>query len=45
MIFDFTEKGKVVINMIEYIKNIIFDFPGEITAVWTSPAADHLFTV
>jgi hypothetical protein len=30
MIFDFTEKGKVAINMIEYIKNIISDFPEEI---------------
>ena len=34
-----------MINMIEYIKNIITDFPEEITAIWTSPAADHLFTV
>jgi hypothetical protein len=45
MIFDFTEKEKVAINMIKYIKNIISDFPEEITAVLTSLAADHLFTV
>ena len=34
-----------MINMIKYIKNIIVNFPEKITAVWTSPAADHLFTV
>jgi hypothetical protein len=31
--------------MIKYIKNIISDFPEEITAVRMSPAVDHLFTV
>ena len=31
--------------MMEYIKNIIKDFPEEITGIRTSPAADHLFTV
>ena len=45
MIFDFSEKGKVMVNMIEYIKNIISDFPEEIIAIRTSPAADHLFNV
>jgi hypothetical protein len=45
MIFDFTVKGKVMINMIEYIKNIFADFPEEIVAIRTSPTADHLFTV
>ncbi len=45
MIFDYSKKGKVMINMIEYTKNIIRDFPEEITAVRTSPVADHLFTV
>jgi hypothetical protein len=44
MIFDFSVKGKVMINMIEYIKNIA-DFPEEIMAIRTSPAVDHLFTV
>jgi hypothetical protein len=32
MIFDFSEKGKVMINMIKYIKGIINDFPKEIIA-------------
>ncbi len=45
MIFDFLEKKKVMINMIEYIKDIINDFPEEIIATRTSPATNHLFTV
>ncbi len=45
MIFDFLAKGKVMIIMMEYIKNIIKDFPEEITGTKISPAADHLFTV
>jgi hypothetical protein len=47
MIFDYSKKGKVkvMINMIEYIKNIIADFPETITAIRTSSAADHLFTM
>ncbi len=32
MIFDFSKKGKVMINMIEYLKNIINNFPKEIIA-------------
>jgi hypothetical protein len=31
MIFDFLAKGKVMVTMMEYIKNIINDFPEEIT--------------
>ncbi len=45
MILDYSKKKKVMINMIEYIKNINTDFPGEITVIQTSPAADHLFTM
>ncbi len=45
MIFDYSKKGKVMIKMIEYIKNIITNFPEEITAIRTSLAADHLFTM
>jgi hypothetical protein len=44
MIFDFSVKRKVMINMIKYIINIIDDFPEEIVAIRTSPAVDHLFT-
>ncbi len=32
MIFDFSKEGKVVVNMVEYIKNIIANFPEEIVA-------------
>ena len=32
MIVDFSEKGKVMVNMIEYIKTIIGNFPEEIIA-------------
>ncbi len=45
MIFDFSAKGKVMVTMVEYIKDIIKDFPEEITGTKTSPAANHLFTV
>jgi hypothetical protein len=45
MIFDYSKKGKVMINMIKYIKTIINNFPEDITAIRTSPAVDHLFTV
>jgi hypothetical protein len=45
MIFDFLAKGKVMVTMMEYIKNIIKGFPEEITGTKTSPATDHLFTV
>jgi hypothetical protein len=45
MIFDFSQKGKVMVNMIEYIRSIIDQFPEEIVAIRMSPAADHLFTV
>ncbi len=45
MIFDFSPKGKVMVTMMEYIKNIIKDFPEEIVRTKTSPAAHYLFTV
>ena len=45
MIFDFLLKGTVMVTMMEYIKNIIKDFPEEIIRTKTSPDADHLFTV
>jgi hypothetical protein len=45
MIFDFSKKGKMMVHMIEYIKNINANFPEEITASKTSLAADHLFKV
>ncbi len=44
MIFDFSPKREGVITMMEYIKNIINDFPEEIVGTKTSPATDHVFT-
>ncbi len=45
MIFYFTAKGNVMVNMMEYIKNIVTIFPEEITTLKTSLVADHLFEV
>jgi hypothetical protein len=48
MIFDFSQQGKEMVNMIEYIKGIIDDFPEEVVAdrtYPTSPVANHLFNV
>ena len=45
MIFDFSAKGKVVVTMLEYIKNTIKVFPEEIIEKKAAPAADHLFLV
>ncbi len=44
MIVGFSVKGKVMINMIEYIKKFIAYFPEEIVVIRTSLAADNLFT-
>jgi hypothetical protein len=38
-------EGCVIINMAEYIKTILTDFPEEIRGTKTTPAADHLFQV
>jgi hypothetical protein len=45
MIFDFLPKGKVMVTIMEYIKNIIKDFPEEIIGTKISPVTDYLFTV
>jgi hypothetical protein len=45
MILDYSSDGKVIINMSEYIKSIIADFPEEISGFRATPAADHLFDV
>jgi hypothetical protein len=43
VIFNFSKKGKVMVNMISCIKNIITNFPEEM--IKTSPAADNLSKV
>jgi hypothetical protein len=45
MIFDYSCNGKAMVNMKEYIKNIILDFPEEIIGTKASPASDHLYKV
>ncbi len=45
MMFDFSAKGKVMVTMIEYIKNIIKDFSEDIMMTKMPPATDHQFTV
>jgi hypothetical protein len=43
--FDFKESGVVEVNMHDYIKECINDFPEEITKSANTPAASHLFDV
>ena len=45
MIFDYSQDGKVIINQIEYIKQIFDKFPEEIKRTGATLAADYLFTV
>ena len=45
MNLDFTEPGVFQVDMIDYIKNVITDFPEEITGSSPTPHADHLFKI
>jgi hypothetical protein len=45
MIIDYSHKGKVMVNMTEYIKNIISNFLEEIIGMKASPASVRLFEV
>jgi hypothetical protein len=45
MIFVFSLKGKVMVTLMVYIKNIIKDFPEEIVGTKMSLATDHLFAL
>ena len=45
MEIDLTKKGKVSIAMHKYLDNIRVEFPGQLGAIVTLPAADHLFQV
>ena len=45
MIFDFSDRDKVKINMTEYLTKVIADFPEEIIGKAAMPAGDHLFKV
>ena len=45
MIFDFSDRHKVKVNMTKYLTNVIADFPEEIIGKAATPAGDHLFIV
>jgi hypothetical protein len=45
MIFDFSDREKVKINMTEYLTKVIADFPEEIIGKAATPAGNHLFKV
>ena len=43
MTLDFSEEGKFIVNMEEFINKILIGLPEDINGVATTPAADHLF--
>jgi hypothetical protein len=45
MIFDFSSRNEVQINMTQYISRIIKEFPEEIIGKLATPAGDHLFKI
>jgi hypothetical protein len=45
MDLDYSEKRKVKISMINYLNNVLKEFPEHLGATATSPAAEHLFKV
>ena len=45
MWLDFSLDGKVQVQMLDYIDNMLGDLPEDMYGTVTSPAADHLFTI
>ncbi len=45
MTFDYSFTKEVMINMWDYLRKVIKEFPEEITGVYVTPASDHLFKV
>ena len=45
MTLDFSLDGKVQINMEDYIRKMLAEFPDDMAGVATTPAAEHLFKV
>ena len=45
MLVDFTEKGKVKIDMVNYVESMIEDFPVKINKSSKTPAADNLLDI
>ena len=42
MTFDYSFTKEVRINMWDYLRKVIKEFPEEITGVYLTPASDHL---
>jgi len=45
MTFDYSFAKEVRVNMCDYLRNVIKEFPEEITGTCATPASDHLFKV
>ena len=45
MTFDYSFTKEVRVNMWDYLRNVIKEFPEEITGTCATPASDHLFKV
>jgi hypothetical protein len=45
MDMEFNKDGTLEVSMITYLKNVIKQFPEEISGRASSPAAEHLFAV
>ena len=45
MIFNFSDRDKVKINMTKYLSKVIAYFPEEIIGKTATPAGDHLFKI
>jgi hypothetical protein len=45
MTFDYSFAKEVRVNMWDYLRNVIKEFPEEITGTCATPASDHLFKV
>ena len=45
MDLDYSQKGKLYVSMIKYLKKVFAAFPEKITTSAATPASDHLFEV
>ena len=45
MTLDFSEEGKFIVDMEQYLKEMVSDLPDDMGGMATTPAADHLFKV
>ncbi len=45
MTIDYSRKGKVVVNMEDYVDSVLEDAPEDISEESITPAANHLFEV